>query len=204
MSDLRATRRVPSQLRRVDRAAGKFLAAVWNDRPTNAGEGGPVATGEGGKRWKRARGAEEGEGCRGKAERGGRGRRERSDGVINDRVFNTLYGLAYKLRAVHRSSWQRINGREEQTTGMISLFSLPFGVRLSSSVSDLSADRLDSTRFRLGELLFCGSPLCPFSFLRPPPSPRSRHTGGEGARRRERTQSRARAAPRAKTSLIRR
>lgn len=37
--------------------------------------------------------------------------RRRSDGVINDRVFNTLYGLAYKLRAVHRSSWQRINGR---------------------------------------------------------------------------------------------
>ena len=31
--------------------------------------------------------------------------------MINDRVFNTLYGLAYKLRAVHRSSWQRINGR---------------------------------------------------------------------------------------------
>ena len=45
----------------------------------------------------------------------------RSDGVINDRVFNTLYGLAYKLRPVHRSSWQRINGLEEQTTGMISL-----------------------------------------------------------------------------------
>lgn len=30
-------------------------------------------------------------------------KRERGDGVINDGVFNTLYGLAYKLRPVHRS-----------------------------------------------------------------------------------------------------
>lgn len=51
--------------------------------------------------------------------------RRRSDGVINDRVFNTLYGLAYKLRAVHRSSWQRINGGEQSTPGLISLFPSP-------------------------------------------------------------------------------
>lgn len=55
----------------------------------------------------------------------GEGRtRRRSDGVINDRVFNTLYGLAYKLRAVHRSSWQRINGRgaEHEADLSLSLF----------------------------------------------------------------------------------
>lgn len=52
----------------------------------------------------------------------------RSDGVINDRVFNTLYGLAYKLRAVHRSSWQRINGRGADHGDDLSLFSLPFHV----------------------------------------------------------------------------
>lgn len=80
----------------------------------------------------------------------------RSDGVINDRVFNTLYGLAYKLRPVHRSSWQRINGLEEQTTGMISLslslFALPALLEPSFGVSDLSPRRL----------LFCGSSLPSF------------------------------------------
>ena len=85
----------------------------------------------------------------------------RSDGVINDRVFNTLYGLAYKLRPVHRSSWQRINGLEEQTTGMISLslsLSPPFP---ANGVSDLSPR----------QLLFCGFSSLPFlpSFLSYPP-----------------------------------
>ena len=78
----------------------------------------------------------------------------RSDGVINDRVFNTLYGLAYKLRPVHRSSWQRINGLEEQTTGMISL-SLSLSLSPSfpaNGVSDLSPR----------QLLFCGFSSLPF------------------------------------------
>lgn len=57
--------------------------------------------------------------------------RRRSDGVINDRVFNTLYGLAYKLRAVHRSSWQRINGRGAEHGADLSL--LLSAVRLLSS-----------------------------------------------------------------------
>jgi hypothetical protein len=52
----------------------------------------------------------------------GKGRTSRrSDGVINDRVFNTLYGLAYKLRPVHRSSWQRINGRDRSLSLSLSL-----------------------------------------------------------------------------------
>lgn len=78
-----------------------------------------------------------GEGLRekeGKEERGRKGEtRRRSDGVINDRVFNTLYGLAYKLRAVHRSSWQRINGRGAEHAG--SLRSLAFSFSFSRSLS---------------------------------------------------------------------
>lgn len=80
-----------------------------------------------------------GEGLRekeGKEERGRKGEttRRRSDGVINDRVFNTLYGLAYKLRAVHRSSWQRINGRGAEHAGG-SLRSLAFSFSISRSLS---------------------------------------------------------------------
>lgn len=74
-------------------------------------------------------------------------RRRRSDGVINDRVFNTLYGLAYKLRAVHRSSWQRINGRrraEHPGTDLPLSFPHRF-VRVPppSDVTDLSKLRLE-------------------------------------------------------------
>lgn len=87
----------------------------------------------------------------------------RSDGVINDRVFNTLYGLAYKLRAVHRSSWQRINGRGADHGDDLSLLpTLPRSLLLCwRSVSDLSADRLGA---RVIVLRFFLRP--PFPFVR--------------------------------------
>lgn len=85
----------------------------------------------------------------------------RSDGVINDRVFNTLYGLAYKLRAVHRSSWQRINGRGADHGDDLSLLpTLPRSLLLRwRSVSDLSADRLGA---RVIVLRFFLRPTSPF------------------------------------------
>lgn len=101
----------------------------------------------------------------------GEGRtRRRSDGVINDRVFNTLYGLAYKLRAVHRSSWQRINGRGAEHEADLSLsLSLPlhfFRPYLPFNVTDLplsfSLPCLSASTCSSG-LLFRGSlPSLPF------------------------------------------
>lgn len=93
-------------------------SALTNAALRLGAEGGPCER----RREKReTRGGERNEG-------GGEGEgrtRRRSDGVINDRVFNTLYGLAYKLRAVHRSSWQRINGRGAEHEADLSLFLLP-------------------------------------------------------------------------------
>ena len=117
---------------------------------------------------KRATDAEGWEGWKGGEREGG----WRSDGVINDRVFNTLYGLAYKLRAVHRSSWQRINGRgaDHCRRGMISLFSSASSTsqgcpcRFSPRRSDPSADRLCPR----ASYCFAGSPF-PSSFSYPPP-----------------------------------
>lgn len=82
--------------------------------------------------------------------------------MINDRVFNTLYGLAYKLRAVHRSSWQRINGRGVDHGDDLSLLPLS---SLSSSVSDLSADRLGSRVIVLRFPSFAVHPLTPLLSL---------------------------------------
>lgn len=79
-----------------------------------------------------------------KERRQGGAERRRSDGVINDRVFNTLYGLAYKLRAVHRSSWQRINGRGAEHGADLPLSPSRSPVLFHSSlfVTDLYVDLL--------------------------------------------------------------